>query len=101
MLRSGVAADEYADLLCAIAEDCRQPGPVLAMAARSGLESRVRHLVEPAGPRRGFGIAVLFILAVAIAGALASMSPRDAVRPAVSPEEVETRWSANPFPGES
>lgn len=104
VLRSGVAAGDYARLLCAIADERKHPGHLLAMAARSGLESRVRQLLGPVGRRRGpggLGIALLVLGTVAIAGALASVAPRPAMPPQVTPQEAETRWSANPFPGES
>lgn len=103
VLRRGVSATDYASLLCDFAEARALRGPLLAMAGRSSLELRVRRLVRPV--RSGSGRLVVCCIAVTLmaAGALAGLGPRPAwVAPAevFSPQEVELRWSANPFPGQ-
>jgi len=101
VLKNGTCPGDYARLLCDFADERAPVGPALAMAVASSLESRVGRLMKP---RRNHGNAPLFVLmalTLGFAGALATFGPslRD-VAP-VSPEEVELRWSADPFPGEN
>lgn len=104
VLRGGVAVGDYARLLCDLTEARAPRGPLLAMAGGVALESRVRRLVKPAGPGRGWVVAGLIALTLAAAGTLAVLGP--ATPPSLTPSEkftpteVELRWSANPFPGE-
>ena len=104
VLRCGVEARAYARLLCDCAEEQIPRGPLLAMAGHAALESRVRRLVDPSRPVRTWVVASLIALTLAAAGTLAMLGP--AARPAISPpevftpQEVQTRWAADPFPGE-
>jgi beta-lactamase regulating signal transducer with metallopeptidase domain len=104
VLRGGVAAGAYARLLCDCAEPRTQRGPMLAMADCAALECRVRRLVKPAGPVRGWVVACFIALTLAAAATLALLGPAPPPDPppgtVFTPLEIETRWSANPFPGE-
>lgn len=100
VLDRGSRADEYARVLCAFAEDRAPAGPVLAMAVASTLESRVRRLIKPRDRTGSAMLAVLITLTLAFAGALATFGPSLQEDAPVSAEEVDLRWSANPFPGE-
>jgi len=103
VLRGGAQARDYASLLCDCAEARAPRGPLLAMAGRSALECRVRRLVRPAGPANAW-LVTCFIALTLAAATLALLGP--APRPdgpsveVFTPQEVETRWAAKPFPGE-
>ena len=103
VLRGGVEARTYARLLCDCAEERIPRGPLLAMAGCAALESRVRRLVDPTRPVRTRVVACLIALTLAAAGGLAMLGPAHApVSPpeVFTPQEVQTRWAADPFPGE-
>ena len=104
VLRGGAQASAYARLLCDCAEARAPRGPLLAMAGRSALECRVRRLVRPAGPASAWLVASFIALTLAAAATLALLGPAQppGLRPieVFTPQEVETRWSAKPFPGE-
>ena len=108
VLRGGVQARIYARLLCDCAEQRAPRGPMLALADRAGLESRVRRLVKPAGPLRAWALACFIALTLVAAGTLALLGPaipltnNTSPSPAevFTPQEVRTRWAADPFPGE-
>ncbi len=54
-------------------------------------------------PRENHGsvaLVILITLTLAFAGALATFGPSQREDAPVSAEDVELRWSANPFPGE-
>ncbi len=95
VLSQGSREEDYARLLCEFAMDGAPAGPVLAMAATSSLESRVRRLMKPQQNRGNVAIITLIGLTLALAGALAVLGPT-----APEPTDAELRWSANPFPGE-
>ena len=104
VLRGGAPAGDYARLLCACAERRAPRGPLLAMAGSSVLECRVRRLVRTTGPASGWRVAGCCALTLAAAAALAMLGPAPAAgltsKPIFTPQEVEMRWSADPFPGE-
>jgi beta-lactamase regulating signal transducer with metallopeptidase domain len=100
VLRNGIVAADYARVLCDCAETKAIRGPMLAMAERSSLESRVIRMMKPTRPMGGVGLISLLALTIALAGILASWSPMKHAANPVSQEEVEMRWSASPFPGE-
>jgi beta-lactamase regulating signal transducer with metallopeptidase domain len=97
VLSRGISANSYARVLCDFAEARAPRGPVLAMAATSSLESRVRRLLDSRKRRGSAGIIALGVLALGFAGGLAMLGSRAV---AVSEKEVEVRWAADPFPGE-
>lgn len=99
VLRNGVAAGDYAALLCDLAEASSFRGPALAMAERSSLEYRVRRLVNARKPQGVAGVGLMIAVAVVSASAFALIGFKSVVAPRVSPGEVRTRWSADPFPG--
>lgn len=104
VLRRGVAASAYARLLCDCAEPRVPRGPLLAMADCSALESRVRRLVKPSRPLHRWVVACFIALTLSAAATLALLGPAKTPdltpKEGFTPQEVETRWSANPFPGE-
>ena len=104
VLRGGAQASAYARLLCDCAEARAARGPLLAMAGCSALECRVRRLVRPAGPASVWLVACFIALTLAAAATLALLGPAPPAsltpREEFTPQEVATRWSANPFPGE-
>jgi beta-lactamase regulating signal transducer with metallopeptidase domain len=95
VLSSGVRPAEYARLLCDFAQEVAPRGPVMAMAVASSLESRVLRMKRPRDKRGNVTVFVLVSLAMALAGLLASLGPQKEY----STQELETRWSADPFPG--
>jgi len=104
VLRGGVETRAYARLLCDCAEEETPRGPLLAMAGPAALESRVRRLIVPSRPVRSRLVGCVIALMLAAAGALAMLGPatrQPAPAPEVySPREIQTRWAADPFPGE-
>ena len=106
VLGGGVEARAYARLLCDCAEAESPRGPVLAMAGPVSLEARVRRLVAPPQPLRSRLVGCCIALTLAAAGALAMVGPAARPQPpAPAPEvftarEIQTRWAADPFPGE-
>ena len=101
VLEKGVPVRVYANLLCDLAEARPPSGPVLAMAAGSTLESRVRRLLTPLPPKGAAGVVVLAVLTLTLAASLAMIGAGTMAPAPVSREEVRMRWSADPFPGES
>jgi beta-lactamase regulating signal transducer with metallopeptidase domain len=100
VLKNGVSVDDYAHLLCDFAEHGSSGKLALAMSASSSLEDRVRRLVTPRCRLGSASVFVLLTITIAVAGALAlfTVAPETS---RVSADEVELRWSANPFPGEN
>jgi beta-lactamase regulating signal transducer with metallopeptidase domain len=101
VVKSGMTARSYASDLCDAASVCRAPATTLAMASRSGLESRVQRMLAPP-PACSVG-SVVCLASLALTGAVAlAMIERKPVDwiPAIDIEEVRTRLQANPFPGD-
>jgi len=98
VLKGGVSAKNYASLLCDMAEDTPVRGPVLAMAEKSGLESRVRRMMEARRDERTMGTSCLILFAVAVAGLLAVLGSEKISE--YTRQEIDLRNTANPFPGE-
>lgn len=101
VLKKGVPVSDYAHLLCDFAEDGSSGKLVLAVSASSTLEDRVQRLINPRRPLGAAGIFMFVTLAVVIAGGLALFTAAPDIAAPVSSDEVELRWSANPFPGEN
>jgi beta-lactamase regulating signal transducer with metallopeptidase domain len=102
VLQANVDANEYAGLLCDLAEEWVPHAPVVAMAERASLENRVRRMmIEGRGPRGMVGVPLMISLALVSATVLALLGSRSEIRAEVSPSEVELRWTADPFPGEA
>ena len=100
VLQKGVAVRTYVNLLCDFAEARPPSGLVLAMAASSTLESRVRRLLNPRPPKGVAGLMVLSGLILTLAAAIPMLGSGKIVSPPVSQEEIQLRWAADPFPGE-
>lgn len=101
VLRNGVNPADYAALLCDLAEDHDPGGCAMAMAARPTLEPRVRRLFESRKSNGTAGVTLWVAVAMACASLLASVGSRSAAGAPIAQEEIRTRWSADPFPGES
>lgn len=101
VLEKGVAVCVYANLLCDFAEVRPPSGPLLAMAASSTLESRVRRMLNPRQPGGAAGLVALAVLTLTIAVSLAVIGAGKVLPVPVSQNEVRMRWSADPFPGET
>ncbi len=98
VLEKGVTASEYARVLCDFAESGKSLDMVLAMAEASSLEVRVRRLL---GRNQPLGLVALIsgiTVTLVCAGTLATVGPAVIEVPGVSQQEVDLRWSANPFP---
>ena len=71
----------------------------MAISNQSTLEMRVKRLMGPA-PRLGAAVVgTLIAVAVGMAVASASLSTDNKKYAIISTQEVELRWSADPFPG--
>lgn len=100
VLQKGANVISYAGVLCDFASNRAAPPLALAMASAPSLESRVVRMLSPRGVA---GTSMLLTLACAGFGAacLLSMIHRGkSAQQGVSAEEVEIRWSANPFPAQ-
>ncbi len=98
VLRSGVSTENYATLLCDLAEDKSFGGPVLAMAEKSGLESRVeRMMMVSRRGTEGVWAKWLIVFALAAAVVLAVLGARESF--GFSVDEIRLRRTADPFPG--
>lgn len=100
VLKSGIAAKTYANVLCDVAAESAPSPLVAAMAERNSLESRVRRMMSPtAGGNARTPVAVLALLGLLAAFSLAMIGRKPVETTTVPQEEVELRLSANPFPG--
>lgn len=100
VLKSGLDAKSYARTLCDFAEQRTAPALALAMASESSLESRIARMLTPG---KMVGTATLVLLAcagLAASCALSMIRRGNGQAPAIPAEEVDLRWSANPFPAE-
>lgn len=100
----GIRADRYAHILCDLAGDA--PSPAIGMAGPCSLEKRVRMLHSARGAVAPLVLAAAVIgLVVGALGLTVVRGRKPAALPAagmvVSPEEVETRLSADPFPADA
>lgn len=96
VIRRGMESRRYAKALCDLAEERPMKGPALAMAERSGLEARVRRVMEPQRDDAGMASGALVVLAVAAAAFLALVG-RETIA-GYTKTEVHLRRSADPFP---
>ena len=100
----GFRVDRYAHILCDLAGNA--PSPAIGMAAPCSLEKRVRMLHSARG-----SVAPLVLAAAVIGLALGALGltvlraqnpPIPATpRPVYTPQEVDTRHSADPFPADA
>ena len=100
VLGQGEDARAYGDLLCDMASSARCGPHAIAMAQQSSLEQRVKRLIRPTestNPWVLFGMTATLLVSAAFATLVGPKSPPP---PAYGTREIETRWSANPFPGE-
>ena len=100
VLADGMGAERYANVLCDLAASTRSPATALAMAHESGLEARVRRMFSkvPKSSR----VALLALVGLTVLTALGLAVIRRAApppKPAIPVEEIKTRLSADPFPG--
>lgn len=98
--RQGVAADEYARLLCDLADQSVCVSPALAMAERASLEGRVKRIMKPCDSLGTGTVPLLIAMTLGSAAAFAMLGSTSVTGDRVSPVEVRTRWAADPFPGE-
>ncbi|MEI6176794.1 MAG: M56 family metallopeptidase [Verrucomicrobiota bacterium] len=100
VMHQGVDACTYARVLCDLAEDTPATVHAIAMAQRSSLELRVARLVRPKNARSAVGVLLttLWIMSAAVVAAM--LGPKNTPENHFSPAEIQTRWSANPFPSE-
>jgi beta-lactamase regulating signal transducer with metallopeptidase domain len=96
----GVASAQYAELLCRFASDRSMPAGALAMAEKSSLELRIRHLVEPKSAISFISLALLALITVGGATVLAISGSQNITRETPDHQEVELRLTADPFPAD-
>jgi beta-lactamase regulating signal transducer with metallopeptidase domain len=100
VVKNGSPAKNYARDLCDVASVCRAPATTLAMASHHGLEGRVRRMLAPppAASSAGVWCFALFALTSAVVLAVIERKPVDFI-PALDTDDIRTRLSADPFPG--
>lgn len=99
VVRDGFQPRCYASLLCDLASTESSPVPAAAMAERSSLAKRVSRLMSPAGAVSP-AYSALLIGAITIAAiAMAVLQRAESPTPAIPSTEIQTRLSADPFPG--
>lgn len=100
VLGQGIDPKAYASVLCDFASQS-SPSPLApAMAETGSLESRVRRMFESPGGLSGRTLAVLALLGVLTACSLSMIGREIRDTTDIPAAEVETRWTANPFPAE-
>lgn len=100
VISNGVASARYAELLCRFASDQSTPVGSLAIAEKSSLELRVRHLMQPKQQKGFITLTVLALVTVGGAAVLSIAGNKIPPQQAVGQEEVELRLSADPFPAD-
>ena len=103
VIASGANPDTYAHALCDVAELAGTPRGLLAMAGRAPLRRRVERLIAQPRATRPIliGSALLLTVTTALALSVVRFSPPpDPVASGYTPEEIQLRLTANPFPGE-
>lgn len=100
VLHGGVSPKAYAKILCDVAANVSPSPLAAAMAERNSLETRVRRMMAAVPPARpAVSLAVCGLLGLLAACSFAMMARKPLEVRTVPREEVETRLSANPFPG--
>lgn len=100
VLAEGMRADRYANVLCDLAASTRSPATALAMAHESGLEARVRRMFSRSPKSSKAALTGLVVLTALTALGLAVIKRADPpAAPAIPVQEIQTRLSADPFPG--
>jgi len=100
VLRNGIDAKTYANVLCDFAEERSFSPLALLMAETSSLESRVVRMLKPAGTVGTTMLLALGALGLAAAFSLSMIGRQAANNAPVPAEEVRLRLTADPFPGE-
>jgi len=100
VLRKGANVKSYANVLCDFASSRPAPLLSLAMASAPSLESRVVRMLSPRGVAGTFMLVVLASVGLGAACLLSMIHRGSDGLQAVPADEVELRWSANPFPAE-
>lgn len=100
VVADGMVAERYANVLCDLAASTRSPATALAMAHECGLEARVKRMFSavPKGSKVVLGGLVVLTSATALGLAVIRRADPPA-KPAIPVEEIQTRLSADPFPG--
>jgi beta-lactamase regulating signal transducer with metallopeptidase domain len=100
VVKNGSPAKSYARDLCDVASVCRAPATTLAMASHHGLEARVRRMLAPplAGSSAGVWCLAMLALMSAVAFAVIERNSPE-ILPALDTDDIRTRLSADPFPG--
>lgn len=98
VLGRGIEPKLYAGVLCDFADPESILETALPMATERGLEARVGRIFSPSGAGSGWVVWMLALSGLLAACALA-MSGRPVERVEKDSDEVELRWTANPFPG--
>ncbi|MFC7336646.1 M56 family metallopeptidase [Haloferula chungangensis] len=99
VIREGIKAPCYASVLCDLASSQSSPIPAAALSERRSLAQRVHRLMHPSG---GISPALTALLIAAIVLAAIGMAVLQRANQSSSPVpviEVQTRLSADPFPG--
>lgn len=101
VISAGADPAHYVNALCDVAENGQEPQTALAMAGSAPLRQRVERLVAQPPHRRHLLVGVAFVLTASTAVALSVLrfSPAPPTKPGYTPEEIELRLNANPFPG--
>jgi beta-lactamase regulating signal transducer with metallopeptidase domain len=100
VVADGMGAERYANVLCDLAASTRSPATALAMAHESGLEARVRRMFSAVPKSSKAALVALVVFTVLTAVGLAILRRADPpAKPAIPVEEIRTRLSADPFPG--
>lgn len=100
VVADGLGAERYANVLCDLAASTRSPATALAMAHESGLEARVKRMFSAVPKSSKAMLIALVVLSILTALGLVVIRRADPPeKPAIPVEEIQTRLSADPFPG--
>jgi beta-lactamase regulating signal transducer with metallopeptidase domain len=102
VISAGADPNLYVNALCDVAESGREPETALAMAGSAPLRRRVERLITLPKHRRHLLIGATLVLTAATSLALSVVrfTPAPPIEPDYTPEEINRRLTADPFPAD-
>ena len=102
VIAAGADPKAYVHALCDVAESGRQPETALAMAGSAPLRQRVERLIARPGRKHHLliGLALLATTVASVALSTVRFAPAMPGGDVYTPEEVELRLTADPFPSD-
>ncbi|MDA0768292.1 MAG: M56 family metallopeptidase [Verrucomicrobia bacterium] len=102
VIAAGADPKDYVNALCDVAESGREPQTALAMAGSAPLRRRVERLIARPTHRHRLlvGSTLLLTATTSLALSVLRFSPAPPIDPPYTPEEINLRLTADPFPAD-